>query len=147
MHRFERDELKATTGSLHAQRIIVGFQHVDAAGIVFYARFFEFFHEAYEGLLRRLGSPLEKVLAEGRWAAPLRHASADYLAPLTLGEAFDVHVALARVEETEITLGYRVTRADGGIVAVGQTVHAFIDPKVRRRVSVPSELAEFLRGG
>ncbi len=144
MHHFERQELKESQGSLFADEVAIRFQDVDAAGVLFFARLFDYFHGAYEGLLESAGCPLPLVLAAKSWAAPLRHVEADYLAPLAFGDRVVVHIALAHVEDTEITLGYRVVKDDGSVAAVGQTVHTFIDVSTRKRRAVPPELARLL---
>ncbi len=144
MHRFERQELKESQGSLFADEVAIRFQDVDAAGSLFFARLFDYLHGAYEGLLESAGCPLPLVLAEKSWAAPLRHVEADYFGPLTFGDRVVVHIALAHVEETEITLGYRVVKEDESVAAVGQTVHTFIDVGSRTRRPVPPELTRLL---
>jgi YbgC/YbaW family acyl-CoA thioester hydrolase len=146
MHHFDRRELRDSSGSLFMDGIVVRFQDVDAAGVVFFARLFDYAHAAYEGLLESAGLPLPEVLKTRAWAAPLRHAEADYLVPLFFGDQLSVHVALAHVEETEICLGFRVEKADGVVAAVLQTVHTFLDVETKRRRAVPAELVELLSG-
>lgn len=144
MHRFERDVLKSSIGSLFAEEIAVRFQDVDAAGVVFFARLFDYFHGAYEGLLESADLPLPRVIKNREWAAPLRHAEADYFLPLFFGDRIVIHLCLAQVEETEITLGYRLQKEDGAVAAVGQTVHTFIDVASRKRRAVPEALVQLL---
>ncbi|HSC85651.1 MAG TPA: thioesterase family protein [Polyangiaceae bacterium] len=146
MHLFQRDDLKDSTTSLFADEIQVRFQDVDAAGVAYFARVFDYLHAAYEGLLESVGEPLPAVLAERRWAAPLRHAELDYFLPLRFGDRLTVHVALAHVEPTEITFGYRLEDAEGRVAAVGQTVHTFVDPKTWQRCELPSALRRVLSG-
>lgn len=144
MFRFDRQELRSSLASVHAEELSVRFQDIDAAGIVFFATVFDYFHAAYEGFLRRAGCPLPEALTHRLWAAPLRHAEADYFAPLLFGDQLSIHIGAAHVEETEIVLGYRVVRADGTVCAVGQTVHTFVNPETRKRCSVPAEIVSYL---
>ena len=144
MHRFSHQELKEATGSLFVDEIQVRFQDVDAAGVVFFARVFDYLHGAYEGLLESAGLPLAQVLATRAWLAPLRHAEADYLAPLRFGDTVSVHVALAHLEEFQVVFGYRLLKQDGSLVALGQTVHAFLEVDTWKKRPVPSELVSFL---
>lgn len=144
MFRFERQVLKESINSLFADELWVKFQDVDAAGVLFYARLFDYLHGAYEGLLESAGCPLPKVLSEKQWIAPLRHAEADYFLPLTFGTRITVHVAFADLQESEVSLGYRVVTEDGLVAAVGQTVHTFLDAVTRQRRPVPVELTRIL---
>ena len=119
---------------------------MDAAGIVFYARVFDFFHDAYVGFLRDRGAPLERALRDGDWVAPLRHAEAEYLRPLRFGDALDVEVRLLRVAETEYEVGYRI-RLRGETACLGRTVHVSVDPESFRRAALPPVLRRALEAG
>lgn len=132
-------------GRVHVDRRVVAFQEVDAAGILFYARIFDYFHDAYVGLLRDRGAPLESALRDGSWVAPLNRAEAEYLRPLRFGDAIDVVVAAVRMQETEYAVEYRV-EVGGEVAAVGRTRHVSVDPATFRRAPVPSMLREALGG-
>jgi YbgC/YbaW family acyl-CoA thioester hydrolase len=139
---FGRDDLVARSERAFAREREVRFQDVDAAGIVFYVRFFDYFHDVWADFLRASGEPLDRALRDGRWGAPLRHAEADYFKPLRFGDPIEVSIVRAHVEPTEVTVGYRIGRPDGETVAVGQTVHTFIDPGRFRRSEMPGTLRE-----
>ena len=124
------------------------FQDVDAAGIVFFARVLEYFHDAYLAFLADAGQPLPAVLAERRWAAPLRHAEADYLRPIRFGDALRAQLVRARFEGSTLTVGHRLAAPDGAALAVGSTVHVFVDAASFRRTPPPADLvAAFSRLG
>jgi 1,4-dihydroxy-2-naphthoyl-CoA hydrolase len=143
--RFEKKAIAERTLCAHWCEIAVRFQDIDAAGIVFFSKFFDYVHLAYEGFLADAGTPLPRVLQDGIWAAPLRHAEADYLAPVRFGAVLRVELVAAAVEQTEITLGWRILDKESQKPrAVVQTVHTFIDPRVMSRISVPSELSRKL---
>jgi YbgC/YbaW family acyl-CoA thioester hydrolase len=134
-----------------AVRRAVRFQDVDAAGLVFHPRVLEYFHDAFVEFLAAHGQRLDEVLQQARWGAPLRHAEADYLAPLRFGDEIEVALVKARLEQSEVRLDFRVTRArDDEVAAVGHTVHVFVDARTFRRRPVPDELRvafESLGGG
>lgn len=137
---FTREQLiQARPGFAH--RMHVPFQHVDAAGIVFYARVFEYFHDAYVAFAAEAGEPLHLAIAEQRWAAPLVHAEADYLAPLRFGDQVDVQLVAARLDGSKLTVGYRIEGA-GQVRAVGSTLHIFVEPSTFRRTAPPEALAQ-----
>ena len=130
---------------LHVEPAVVRFQDVDAAGVVFYARIFDYFHDAYVAFLRIRGVPLEEALSDRSWAAPLRHAEADYFRPLRFGDAFTVTLARVDLEETEFRIGYRVDRG-AEVACVGMTRHVSVDPETFRRVALPDALRRALGG-
>jgi acyl-CoA thioesterase FadM len=119
----------------------IRFQDADPAGILFFARVFDLFHDAYFACLASRGIRPAEGLAEKRWASPLVHAEADYRKPMRFGDR--VVVELERIEfgSTSITTRYRV-RGDGGpddLRAAGCLVHAFISPADFRSCPVPPE--------
>lgn len=130
----------------HSEKRIVAFQDVDAAGIVFYARVFDYFHDAYVAFLRSRGAPLETALRDGAWVAPLRHAAADYRRPLRFGDVITVVLAAIDLEETEYRVTYRIETAEG-VACEGETVHVSVDPHTFRRTPIPDVLRSALEAG
>src|SRR5262249_50529143 len=122
------------------------FQDIDAAGIVFYPRFFEYFHDAYVAFLDGRGVLLADAIRENRWKAPLRHVEADYFKPLRFGDPFEVGLVGVVIVGSDVTVGYRVARPDGGeLVAVGQTLHTWVDaPTFRRMKALPDDVRRAL---
>ena len=125
----------------YAHRTRVRFQDVDAAGIVFFARVFELFHDAYVEGLRARGVDLARVLEAGAWGAPLTRAEARFRRPIRFGDALVVE-AWGALDARDLTVRYRVVRAHDPPVelATGETVHAFIDRSSFARRSVPDEI-------
>jgi 1,4-dihydroxy-2-naphthoyl-CoA hydrolase len=119
----------------------VRFQDVDAAGIVFFARIFELFHDAYVEGLRVRGVDLARVLAEGSWGAPLTRAEARFRRPMRFGDALRVQL-WGTLSDRELTVRYRVVQhgAPDVELASGETVHAFVDRERFARRPVPDEV-------
>jgi 1,4-dihydroxy-2-naphthoyl-CoA hydrolase len=132
-------------GALHSEERIVAFQDVDAAGIVFFARVFDYFHDAYVAFLRARGVPLETALQDGSWVAPLRHAAADYRRPLRFGDPITISLVRIDLEETEYRVVYRIETSDG-LACEGETVHVSVDPTTFRRSAIPDGLQRALGG-
>lgn len=144
MRPFDRDEL------LHApprfeHPLRVRFQDVDAAGIVFYPRILEYFHDGYVAWLASLGVDLARVLAERTWAAPIRHAEAEFLRPVTFGDAVAVQVVALAADGSDLAVGFRLAK-DGKAAAVGRSVHSFVDRATWKRFTeIPQSIAAGLR--
>ena len=145
MHRFDREELKLSRPTAFADPRAIRFQDIDAAGIIFYPRVLEMFHDAYAAFLTFAGAPLPEVLRSGSWLAPVRHAEADYFKPLRFGDAVMVEICRAHLAETEATLGYRIARSEGGeVCAVGQVVHTFVERASFKRTPIPEPVRRAL---
>jgi YbgC/YbaW family acyl-CoA thioester hydrolase len=124
------------------------FQEIDAAGIVFYARIFDWFHDAYFAHLAAKNVDLPQVLSENTWAAPLVHAEADYHRPFRFGDRVTVEIVQGKLGEKALTLEYRIfeDRDPSTACATGTTVHVFIDRTTMRPRAIPDEVrAAFAR--
>lgn len=140
----------------HPYRVL--FQDIDAAGIVFFARFFEIFHDAYVEALRAGGCDLVTVLKEKQWAAPLVSAHADYRRPLRFGDEVVVEVAAVvpavasegdpskANSQRNIVVTYRVVAKNDStqVYATGRTEHATVDLATFKRIAVPAVLQKAL---
>jgi YbgC/YbaW family acyl-CoA thioester hydrolase len=137
MHRFDREELKRSNPAAFVEERSIRFQEIDAAGIIFYPRVLEMFHDAYASFLAFAGSPLREVMRSDSWLAPVRHAEADYFKPLRFGDEVRVEICRAHLAETETTLGYRIVRGDE-VCVVGQVVHTFVERATFKRTPIPT---------
>lgn len=91
----------------------VRFADIDHAGIVYYPRFFHFFHVAFEELWRaRLGAhAYAELIDRDRVGFPAVRAECAYTAPLRFGDTAEIEVTVARLGGKSITFRYRVFRA------------------------------------
>jgi 1,4-dihydroxy-2-naphthoyl-CoA hydrolase len=119
--------------------MVVPFQDIDAAGIVFFARIFDYFHDAFVACMSARGLSLPDVIARGDWGAPLAHAEADYSRPLRFGDRVRAEIVRAEFGETSMTLHHQLVSDDAArlILATGRTVHVFIDRTSFRPRPVP----------
>jgi 1,4-dihydroxy-2-naphthoyl-CoA hydrolase len=117
----------------------VRFQDIDAAGIIFFAKTFEFFHDAYVECLQHHGVELSQVLASNTWIAPIVHAESDYKHPMRFGDHLVVEISGAQLKERSMTVEYTIRNAEK-TSATGKTAHAFIDKTSMRPCSIPPEI-------
>lgn len=125
----------------------VRFADVDHAGIVYYPRFFHYFHLAFEELFRvRMGPrAYVELLDRDRIGFPAVRAEADYRAPLRFGDTAVIVLSIARLGASSITFRYQVSRAAGDdgtsvVCAEGQVVCAVVDLSAFRAVAIPDRL-------
>src|SRR5688572_17580499 len=110
----------------------VRFADVDHAGIVYYPRFYHYFHIAFEEFFRaRLGQAAYlEILEQRRIGFPAVHTSCDYHAPLRFGDLVEVEMGVERLGGKSIRFRYRTRRAespggpDGSVVADGVVICA-----------------------
>jgi 4-hydroxybenzoyl-CoA thioesterase len=117
----------------------VRFADVDHAGIVYYPRFFHYFHLAFEELWRARIGPRAYVelIDRDRIGFPAVKAECEFVAPLRFGDTAAIELSVARLGGKSITFRYRVRRGEGGAeVARGTVVCAVVD--LARFVAIPA---------
>lgn len=145
IERFTSEELKAATirGPRYAQTVRL--QEVDGAGVVYFAQVMSYLNDALFSLCEQHGFPLPQMMVGDRIALPLKHAQADFLRPLRLGDRYEIGLADFRLDETEVLLGYRVEQAgQGQLVAIGQTHHVAVQLEGFSRIPVPRSFVALL---
>lgn len=111
---------------LAAHEVTVRFSEVDAAGVAFFSRFFEWCHEAWEeALAGALGRWFEAMRAQG-WGLPLVHAEADYLRPARLGDRLRVRIEGLTLREGRLRVRFAIEGANDVRHANVEHVHAFV---------------------
>ena len=117
----------------------IRFSDIDHAGIVYYPRFFHFFHVAFEELWRAKmgGRAYAELIDRDRVGFPCVHAECDFHAPLRFGDTAAIEVTISRFRTKSITIRYRVYRAEPRTLsAEGQVVCAVVD--LARFVAIPA---------
>ena len=119
----------------------VRFADVDHAGIVYYPRFFHYFHMAFEELFRARLGPRAYVdlLDKDRVGFPAVHAEADYHAPLKFGDTATIALSVAKLGATSITFRYQ-GRRDGVRCATGTVVCAVVDLARFKPLPIPANI-------
>ena len=137
------------TPGVHRHRLEVHFGDCDPAGIVYFPRFFDFFHRAMESWFGdALGLAYDQLILEDKIGFPAVHTEADFRSPCRFGEALVIEVRLARMGRTSLTLAYEVMgEAQDDTRLTGQTVCAVmdLDPEHEthmRAVALPGSLRD-----
>jgi 4-hydroxybenzoyl-CoA thioesterase len=119
--------------------IRVRFGDEDHAQIVYYPRFFHFFHCAFEDFFDRQGHPYRACLDAGiGW--PAVHAEADYKRQVRFGDDLDLAVTVTKIGRSSATFRYVGTRrGDDEPAVIGVIVVACIDMTTMRAREIPAE--------
>ena len=145
----------------------VRFADVDHAGIVYYPRFFHYFHLAFEELFRqRMGArAYVQLLDDRRVGFPAVSAQCEYRSPLRFGDIMDIELSISRLGNRSLTFRYRVYRRDSDplapgqdpgsgsgspreeareLAAEGQTICAVVDLESFQAISIPDDVRSLL---
>jgi 4-hydroxybenzoyl-CoA thioesterase len=123
----------------------VRFADVDHAGIVYYPRFFHYFHVAFEELWRaRMGAHAYRdLLDKQRFGFPAVRAECDFRAPLRFGDTADIALSIARLGEKSIEFRYTVANGDISC-AEGRVTCAVVDLDKFRAIALPDPVRTLL---
>jgi 4-hydroxybenzoyl-CoA thioesterase len=111
----------------YAAAVKVRFGDIDRAGIVYYPRYFHYFHVAFEEFFAdRVGVPYHVLLDEKRVGFPSVHVECDYRAPLRFGDVLQVGITVVRIGGSSVTFRYRV-RARRRLVAEARVTVVSVD--------------------
>ncbi|MDH5491837.1 MAG: acyl-CoA thioesterase [Myxococcales bacterium] len=114
----------------------VRFGDEDHAGIVYYPRFLDFFHRAFEDFFNEQGYPYRFVLDEDRTGWPAVNVQVDFHSPLRFGDLFEIGVQVARLGTKSATFLYRGRVADRA-VATGRITVACVDMQTFEPKPIP----------
>ncbi len=97
-----------------ALRRQVRFEEVDAAGLMFFAHFAAYAHEAMERLFDAVDGGYVALITRRRIGFPAVTLSAEFTAPLRYGDVAVVHASVVRLGTKSAQLGYRFERETDG---------------------------------
>jgi 4-hydroxybenzoyl-CoA thioesterase len=119
----------------------VRFEEVDAAGILFFAHYLAFCHDAMERLFDGLPGGYVDLNTKRRIGLPAVHVAGDFRGPLRYGDVALVEVSVARIGETSCTLRYAMRRErDGADVATLEHVVVATDLDTMTKRPLPADV-------
>ncbi len=122
----------------------VRFQDVDAGGVLFYGRIYDYIHMAYEEFWASEGEDRSFFFAGADYLVPIAHSQADYRTPIRHGERISVRLDVIKVGRASFTLRYRVAAPDGSPRVDALTVHAFVRKETMKPIAIPDHLRAIL---
>jgi 4-hydroxybenzoyl-CoA thioesterase len=138
---------------LHILSLDVRFGDCDPAGIVYFPRYFDFFHQAMETWFpAELGFGYDEFVRVRKLGFPAVHSEADFERPSRFGERIAVHLRVTKLGRSSIAFAYEV-HGDDGRRATGRSVCVVmdLDPASAghgRAVAMPEDLrAQILEFG
>lgn len=135
----------------HTTTLLVRWSDVDAAGIVFYPRFFEWYDLGCEALFASLGLPWPRLFPEhGIVGVPIVESGSRFTSPARYGDTLAIRAAVAWVRSKTFRMEYEIS-VDGRLCATGFEVRAWVKRPARPTAAleasaIPEAVARRLRG-
>ncbi|MBL4818158.1 MAG: acyl-CoA thioesterase [Deltaproteobacteria bacterium] len=124
----------------------VRFADVDAAGWLYYPRFFEFCHNAFEDWVNEKGPvSYAQMVTKERWGFPAVKACGDYKAPLKHGDIAEISFKIEHIGKASLITAYQIIRqSDQTLSFTGQITTVCVDLKAAKSMPIPDAMREFL---
>jgi len=101
----------------------VRFGEIDQARVVYYPRFFHYFHQAFEEWFAgALGVSYPDLVLKENVGFPSVRVESEFLAPLRYGDRIRVDLELVDIGRTSITVRYTIVRLVDGVTSARATV-------------------------
>jgi len=124
--------------------VTIRFEDADPAGIVFYPRAIALAHGVVEDLIRQTELGWHGWFENHGLAAPVRHAEADFLAPMRAGETLQARAWVEKLGETSGTFIVEFLGKEGETRARIGTVHVLVDRGTKQPVELTPEVRRAL---
>jgi len=123
----------------------IRFAHVDPAGIVFYARYFEIINMVLEDWFRDgIGHDFGILNERDRVGIPLLHIEADFMRPSFLNDIVEFRLTVEKIGNSSFTINYKGWLGEELRLKM-QAVHAFVELTQKKSVPIPDIVRERMK--
>lgn len=117
---------------------------VDAAGIVFFAKYFTLAHNVYEQFLADIGHSIPAAIEQGDYIIPIAHSECHYRAPMRHGDEITGELRLKEIRGTSFVVETTLVGKDGVHRATVTTRHVCVGTKTMKPIPMPDSLRDAL---
>jgi 4-hydroxybenzoyl-CoA thioesterase len=123
----------------------IKFEDVDAAGIVFFARFVTYAHEAMEHFFAPLEGGYARLILERRVGFPAVHVDMSFTAPARYGDVLRIETRVKKVGNRSVVFQYRMFLVGNGALSA-EVTHTVVVSDLRTITScdMPADVRALL---
>jgi 4-hydroxybenzoyl-CoA thioesterase len=124
----------------------VRFEDIDAAGIVFFARFLNYAHDAMERLFDELPGGYASLIMLRGIGFPAVHATTDFKAPIRYGDTARITATVKKLGTTSCHIDFAFTRSsDSTPIATASHVHVCTTLLTMTKLELPPDVRAALQ--
>ncbi len=127
----------------YKHKVHVYYRDVDQMGVVYYARYFEYFEEARTELLRSVGISVPDIEKAGYYL-PVIACNCSYKNPVKFDDDIIIITKIKDRPRSKLKIEYEVMKSGNILCANGETIHSFIN-KIGKAVKPPKEIINILK--
>jgi 4-hydroxybenzoyl-CoA thioesterase len=123
----------------------IKFEEVDAAAIVFFARFVNYAHEAMEHFFSHVPGGYPGLIVDRRVGFPAVHVEVSFASPVRFGHALRIETRVAKLGNRSAVFHYRMLNAANGALAA-ELKHTVVTSDLRTITScdMPADVRALL---
>jgi 4-hydroxybenzoyl-CoA thioesterase len=134
-------------GACFSVDIPVRFAHCDAAGIVFYPRYYEMMNGVVEDWCAQgLGISFRELHLQQGLGFPAVRIQTEFTAPSELGDLLYAELSVLRIGNASLTVAIRLFGPQRELRVAAELVLVMMDLGRRRAVAIPAALRERMAG-
>ena len=118
----------------------VKLHQTDAAGIVFFARYFDIAHDAYEAFMKSIGFGFDRIIPHEGLLLLVAHAEADYKQSLAVSGSAKVRMTAEKIGRSSFVLKYEIRDSENRLAGELRTVHVAVARETGEKTRLPEEL-------
>jgi len=123
-----------------ATELPVRFGEIDHARVVYYPRFFHYYHQAFEEWFgQALGVPYPDLVTKQGIGFPSVRVESEFLKPLRYGDRARIEIEIAEIGRTSLTLRYTITRLPDNELAARATIKTVAIDDDFKPVPIPDD--------
>ena len=126
------------------REIVVRFEHCDAAGIMFYPRFYALVNEMVEDWFAVLGAPFKQLHVDKRKGVPTVKIDAEFQRPVRMGDRLHQSLQVRHIGHTSCRLLHEA-RVGGDVAAWFEHTIVYVDLDAMLAEEWPADLRTAIR--
>lgn len=105
--------------NFHSWAMRIYFEDTDVGGIVYHSRYLNYCERARGEILREMGIPSSRMMAEFHCGFAIRHVEMDFKRPAHLDDEIIVESRVKEMKGASMTIDHTIKRGDDTLVEVG----------------------------
>jgi len=120
--------------------LIVDFDDVDYARVVYFGRYYTYAEKAEAQMLRKFGLSNKVLSEEFNVGTPIVYSQCHYFQPARLEDKLVVKIQLQDLSDKGFSIHFEIFKEDGKALVRGRTDHRFIDIHHFKPIRIPNDL-------
>lgn len=141
-----RKEKNALSELIAESRVKVRYAETDQMGVAYYANYFVWFEVGRSQFCNDCGFSYRDMERETGLFMIVAEANCRYKTPARYEDDLIIRTQISELTRRTLRFSYEISRADGALVATGETLHVLINSEGRPS-SVPEKYQSMLKGG